>query len=79
MGSPGSMRPTCSQSFALGPLICLCARIKNQGHASKNAGGQICSPIRTIYMGQYFVDTAAAFLQGMPPAAFCREERSSVS
>ena len=43
----------------------------------KNTGGQICSPLRCILMGCYWVDVSGARLLGMPPQAFARAEAMS--
>ena len=48
-----------------------------KGHASKNAGGQLNSCIRTIYMGDYWTDSTAAYLQGLPPCAYVRADPMS--
>ena len=41
-------------------------------HASKNMGGQVVSPLRTIMMGKFFVDTSHMLTLGLPPSAYCR-------
>ena len=48
-----------------------------QGHASKNAGAQGCSMLRTIMFGQYWCDWAGARAKGLPPAAYSRENGMS--
>lgn len=63
-------RPSCSWS---------CGIFLLQGHASKNSGGQAQSAIRTIHMGQLWVDMAGSLLCGMPASAFCREDSQSDS
>lgn len=48
------------------------------GHAVKNSGGQAQSSIRTIYLGQSFVDLAGACVAGgMPASAFARDDPQS--
>lgn len=41
-------------------------------HAAKNTGGQIVSPIRSIFMGCYVVDTTHMLKLGLPPASYMR-------
>ena len=47
------------------------------GHSVKNAAGQIVSPLRTILVGQYFVDTSSCCRWGMAPAVYRRSEPMS--
>ena len=46
-------------------------------HASKNAGGQLNSPIRTIMFGKVWCDSSGARRLGMAPAVFKRSEPMS--
>ena len=47
------------------------------GHSSKNAGGQLCSPLRTLCFGEIFCDSSAARRFGLPPCAYRRAEPMS--
>lgn len=49
------------------------------GHAAKNSGGQLVSPLRTILFGRFFTDSSQARRAGLPPAAFRRAEPMSDS
>lgn len=42
------------------------------GHAAKAVGGQIVSPIRTIFCGAYWVDSTHMTSLGLPPTAYTR-------
>ena len=53
--------------------------IYRPGHASKNAAGQLVSPLRTILFGRFFTDSSQARRAGLPPAAFRRAEPMSDS
>ena len=46
--------------------------VELQGHAAKNVGGQLNSPLRTLMFGQIFTDTTAARALGMPPCSYAR-------
>lgn len=43
-----------------------------EGHASKNVGGQINSPLRTLVFGRFFTDTTAAQGFGLAPCSYAR-------
>ena len=47
------------------------------GHAGKNAGGQVSSCIRTIFLGKHWVDLAGSYMNGMPAKAFMRIDQQS--
>ena len=53
--------------------------VAQPGHAGKNGGGQLVSPLRTILFGRYFTDSSHARRAGLPPAAFRRAEPMSDS
>ena len=50
-----------------------------QGHAVKNVGGALCSPLRSMMFGKFFCDTSACRRWGMPPAVYRRSEPMSDS
>lgn len=47
------------------------------GHASKNASGQLASPLRNIMWGRHFTDHSASRQLGLPVSAFARAEAQS--
>ena len=47
--------------------------IRSWGHASKNAGGQSCSFLRTVHYGKFWVDWTKSRMLGMPPQAYSRD------
>ena len=50
---------------------------RSQGHATKNAGGQVASSCKVIYMGAYFVDLGGAVANGLPKLAYLRKDPQS--
>ena len=57
------------------PMFCsahLHAFAFHSGHASKNASGQLCSSLRTIFYGVFWCDTTAMRGNGLPPQAYSR-------
>ena len=57
-------------------IVLLEGRMK-RGHAHKNLGGQLASPVRCIVVGSYFVDSSAARANGLPFGAWARDEPMS--
>lgn len=47
------------------------------GHAAKNCGGQLNSPLRTLMLGKYYCDSSGALQFGLPPSAYVRKEAMS--
>ena len=47
------------------------------GHSSKNAGGMLCSALRTIFYGDLWCDPTAARAVGLPPGALGRDNPMS--
>ncbi len=46
-------------------------------HASKNAAGQLVSPLHNIHMGKYWCDHSVALSLGLPPSSWARTEPMS--
>lgn len=46
-------------------------------HAAKNTGSQVQSVLRTVHLGQFWVDLTGARGQGLPPPAFSRDDSQS--
>ena len=51
--------------------------LQSGGHSSKNLAGQMCTPIRNLLMGQFFVDHTKCLSYGMPSSAYGRAEPMS--
>jgi hypothetical protein len=47
------------------------------GHADKNSNGQMVSPIKTIWLGSYWIDHSGSRKYGLPPAAYSRADAMS--
>lgn len=47
------------------------------GHSSKNLAGQLCTPIRNLLLGKFFVDHSRCLVYGMPSSAYSRAEPMS--
>ncbi|CAK9028794.1 Uncharacterized protein SCF082_LOCUS18513, partial [Durusdinium trenchii] len=60
-------------SFEGEPFFCL----GGPCHATKNTGGQVTSPCRTVHMGRYWVDMSGALLLGLPGTAYTRKDPQS--